>query len=365
MLFLVLAASLNVFAPATEPPQPAEVKEAPLPRHKVKLKDELSSKPYAKEEAAAKAQAKEDAAARAKVKEEGGKAEKPAARHKLASPAVPDPDAPEPVKHVHVFRAPRKPAPAAAAPVPPGSLSLDVRAAHLEAENARLRAQLALTGRGRPATIADPDSALAELVGGNQRFVEGARVRTQLSSQDSELRASLVESQAPFAVIITCSDSRLADNLIFDQELGRLFTIREAGNSPDTQSLASVEYALEHLGSKLVVVMGHVGCGAVKAVYAAHGQPLPGNLWSLQAAMSGLLESTPEDPNEAPAAHMYHLVEHNAQRQAQAVLDRSDLVRERVAKHRVRIVPAVYDLASGKVTFLAAPAVAPEPTGHP
>jgi carbonic anhydrase len=350
MYVLLLAATLTFLAPASEPPHAAEAKH------------ETSPKAKAKEEAAAKLKATEEAAGKAKEEEP---AKKPAHR-KLPSPVVPAAEEPAVAAPKPVHRVARRPAPAPAHAVPvpvAGSpiaevIALDARAARLEAENAKLRQQLSSGGNAPQAAIADPAGALRELAAGNQRFVNGARVRTLLSMQDAELRQSLAKGQAPFAVIITCSDSRLADNFIFDQELGRLFTIREAGNSPDTQSLASVEYALEHLHSKLVVVMGHVGCGAVTAVNEAHGKPLPGNLWSLQAAMSGLLESTPEDPNEDAPAHLYHLVVHNAQRQAQAVVDRSDLVRELVAKHQVQVVPAVYDLASGKVTFLSAPAPA-------
>jgi len=175
-----------------------------------------------------------------------------------------------------------------------------------------------------------------------------------MSMEDLQLRQTLGRGQVPFAVIITCSDSQMADNLIFDQELGRLFSVREAGNSLGTQGLASVEYAIEYLGARLVVVLGHNQCGAVKAVKDAHGMPLPGNLWALQAAMAGLLESTPEDPNEDPAAYMDRLVLRNTRRQAQAVLDRSELVRARVARGQVKVVPAVYDLASGRVAFGAA-----------
>ena len=318
MIHLLLAASLQVFALATETPHHGAAKVEPAPP------------------------AREEPAPRAEAPAKG----KNAAQHKAeeAEPVAAEPAAaPRPAPKV------RRPAPPA-----PGPGAADLRAARLEAENAKLRQQLARNGN--PEEITDAASALRELASGNERFVGGVRVRTLLSMQDPDLRMTLAKGQAPFAVIITCSDSRLADNLIFDQELGRLFTIREAGNSSDVQSLASVEYAVEHLGSRLVVVLGHVGCGAVQAVREANGRPLPGNLWALQAAMSGLLESTPADPNDTVATHLLHLVEHNAQRQAQAVLDRSELVRGMVAKGRVKVVPAVYDLASGKVTWLAAPA---------
>jgi len=231
----------------------------------------------------------------------------------------------------------------------------EARAARLLEENARLQQEMARALGTVSAPIATPEAALAELQAGNARFMAGKRVRTLLSMQDVDLRAALSKGQAPFAVIVTCSDSRVADNLLFDQELGRLFTIREAGNSPDTQSLASAEYAAEHLGSTLVVVLGHTGCGAIKAVAEAHGKPLPGNLWSLQAAMAGLLESTPEDPNEPASEYYTHLSGHNAQRQAQAMLARSEILRERASAGRLKIVPAIYDLSSGKVSFLEIP----------
>jgi len=239
----------------------------------------------------------------------------------------------------------------------------EARAARLLAENARIQQEMAKATGAAAVPITTPAAALAELQAGNARFVSGKRVRSLLSMQDAELRESLAKGQAPFAIIITCSDSRLADNLIFDQELGRLFTIREAGNSPDIQGIASAEYAAEHLGSKLVVVMGHTVCGAVKAVFESHGRPLPGNLWSLQAAMAGLLEAAPEDPNESTPEYLKRLAETNAQRQAKAMLDRSEILRELTAKGKVKVVPALYDLTSGQVRFLEMPKESGEGAG--
>lgn len=214
---------------------------------------------------------------------------------------------------------------------------------------------------GTPAT---PDAALAELLAGNGRFVAGKRVRTVDTARDAALRAALVKGQQPFAVIITCSDSRVPDSLVFDQEAGRLFTIREAGNAPDLQGLASVEYAVDHLGSKVVVVMGHTGCGAVKAVREAQGRPLPGSLWALQGGMAGLLESTPEAPDEGGAAYGARLEEANARRQAQALLDRSPLLREWAGDGRIRILPALYHLDSGRVDLLKPATPLGEPAHH-
>lgn len=297
-----------------------------------------------------------------------------------ASPAVPPPlkkhviavPEPPPAESEAPKPAPRTAAkPASKPPARKPPLSEEARrlaeaeamAARLFENNARLQQEMAQVIGAPTKPVDTPESALAELKEGNGRFVAGKRVRTLLSMQDVDLRATLAKGQAPFAVIVTCSDSRLADNLLFDQELGRLFTIREAGNSPDIQGLASVEYALEHLGAKLVVVLGHTNCGAVKAVQEAHGHPLPGNLWSLQAAMAGLLESVHEDPNESPAEYRARLESANAQRQAQSILDRSEIVRHLAASGKVKVLPALYELTSGQVRFLDLPK-ADMPTSH-
>lgn len=238
-------------------------------------------------------------------------------------------------------------------------------------DHALAKGKGAPSGHGAPpATTAatdqpdSPSAALAELSAGNGRFVAGKRTRTLDTGHDAALRAALTGGQAPFAVIITCSDSRVPDALLFDQEAGRLFTIREAGNAPDLQGLASVEYAAAHLGSKVVVLMGHTSCGAVKAVREANGQPLPGNLWSLQAGMAGLLESTPQDPNEDAKAHTARLEEANARRQAQALLDRSAILREAAQAERLWVVPALYHLDTGKVQFFKPLSAAAPPAAH-
>lgn len=213
-------------------------------------------------------------------------------------------------------------------------------------------------------TAFTPASALAELKAGNARFVDGKRSRTTDPSKDAALREKLAKGQSPFAVIVTCADSRVPDALLFDQEMGRLFVIREAGNAADLQGLASIDYAVEHLGSKVVLVMGHASCGAVKAVMESNGKPLPGNLWAFQAAMAGLLETNQHDPNEAPKAHLAHLIEANAKRQAQVLVDRSEAIRGLVSADKISVVPAVYDLASGRVSFFKAIAPASAPAHH-
>lgn len=278
---------------------------------------------------------------------------------KRSSVAVPDEDAPAEADKAKPAPKPKPKVPPVKAPETQRLAEVEARATRLAAENAKLQEALARKEVVAPVEIKTPAEAVEELKRGNLRFVEGRRVRTLLTSQDVELRQTLAKGQAPFAVIVTCSDSRLLDNFIFDQEMGRLFTIREAGNCPDTQGVASVEYAVEHLGSKVVVVLGHTSCGAVKAVFEAGEKPLPGNLWSLQAAMAGLLEGSHEDPNQSAAEHLRHLETRNALRQTQALLDRSEIVRHLVGSGKVQVLPAVYDLASGRVSFLALPKATP------
>jgi len=228
----------------------------------------------------------------------------------------------------------------------------EAQVARLACENARLQQELALAQGISTEEIRTPGEALAELRAGNGRFAAGKRVRTLLAAQDPELRKRLAKGQTPFAVIVTCSDSRVVDNLIFDQEPGRLFTVREAGNALDLQGLASVEYACEHLGTPLVLIMGHTSCGAVKAVAEAKGKPLPGNLWAFQAGLAGLMESVPEDPNESHGIYLDHLSEAHARRQARAAVDRSEALQRLIGAGRVKVLPALYDLESGSVRFL-------------
>jgi carbonic anhydrase len=235
----------------------------------------------------------------------------------------------------------------------------DKKASILFVANALLQQELA--ARREIISLADistPEAALAELEAGNGRFVKGERVRTLFAVQDTELRTSLEGGQTPFAVIVGCSDSRAMESLVFDQELGRLFSIRAAGNVVDTLSVASIEYAVDHLGSKIVVVMGHTHCGAVDAVFHAGGEPLHENMHIFQDLMGGLLEEVPKDPNEADASYIARLEQENAKRQAKAIYERSKIVRELVDQYKIWLLPALYDLHSGQVTFF-------KPVGSP
>lgn len=123
------------------------------------------------------------------------------------------------------------------------------------------------------ADISDADLALAELKQGNQRFVEG---RMMHPDQSLEARQSVSQGQSPFAIVLSCSDSRLPPEVVFDQGLGDLFVVRVAGNIVDPAGMGSIEYAVGHFGTPLIVVLGHQNCGAVSATLESiqqHAEP--------------------------------------------------------------------------------------------
>ena len=182
-----------------------------------------------------------------------------------------------------------------------------------------------------------PDAALARLLEGNRRYVEG-HPQTAVATAD---RVELASGQRPFGVILGCSDSRVPVEVVFDQGPGDLFVIRLAGNIVTGEVLASIEYAIEVLASRLVLVLGHSGCGAVAAAvaHASQGTAFPGHIGLLAEAI-------------APSALDAHPVEANARASARALTARSSIVRAAVAQRSARVAAAVYDLHTGLVTVL-------------
>ena len=183
---------------------------------------------------------------------------------------------------------------------------------------------------------AEKDAALARLLEGNGRYVEGHPHAARASAH----RVELADAQRPFAVVLGCSDSRVPVETIFDQGPGDLFVIRLAGNIVTAEGLASIEYAIEFLGSGLVIVLGHTGCGAVQAAIsvAESGAYPPGHIGLLAEAI-------------APSTRDAHPVEANARASARALVGRSSIVRAAVARG-VRVLAAIYDLHTGRVTLL-------------
>ena len=194
----------------------------------------------------------------------------------------------------------------------------------------------------------DPDNPLVSLKMGNDRFTSG---KAQHIHQDIQKVKELVEGQNPKAVIIGCSDSRVSPEILFDQGMGDLFVIRTAGNVMSDYELGSVEYAAEHLHTKLVVVLGHHGCGAIHAMLEhANDDNAPGHIASIVNCLKEeqeeqeALKSGKNLPVDAVMANVIHGVKQ--------LRDCDPILEELYEKGEIQIVGAVYHLDSGKVEFL-------------
>lgn len=191
----------------------------------------------------------------------------------------------------------------------------------------------------RPTT---PEEALDLLLAGNARFVEGKSTGHDLAAR----REEVADEQQPYAVVLSCSDSRVPSELVFDATLGDLFVCRVAGNVLDPFVVGSIEYAVAHLSPVLVMVMGHERCGAVTAaVELVNGGGSPGgSIHAVVDALGAVLE---------PGMSVDEGVRANALAGARALPERSAIVREAVESNALRVVPAVYSLDSGRVELLA------------
>lgn len=176
---------------------------------------------------------------------------------------------------------------------------------------------------------------------GNERFVSD---KLDGKLQNSGRREELVAGQQPHSIILSCADSRVVPELVFDSGLGELFVVRVAGNVANSSSLASIEYAVAHCGSKVVVVMGHQSCGAVTAAKSGGD-----NGYSLNHLLSHI---TPAISASADDATVNDIVKVNADLNAKELYNRSSIIRSAVDKGTVKIVSAYYNLDSGKVDFL-------------
>lgn len=192
-----------------------------------------------------------------------------------------------------------------------------------------------------PASSISADAALAKLKEGNLRF---ATSEVSQGKPTAARRAETAQGQHPFAIVVACADSRTAPELVFDQNLGDLFVVRTAGNLVDDHALGSIEYAVAHLGARLIVVLGHSRCGAVMA--ALESDQAPGHIQSLVRDIQPAIKAAKGKPGDALAAAITENArEVAAQIKAKAAL--GDLAKE------VRIVFAVYDLATGKIEWAA------------
>jgi carbonic anhydrase len=190
-----------------------------------------------------------------------------------------------------------------------------------------------------------PDAAWQRLKAGNARF---AADRPAVKDLSTKRRAELTQGQRPFAVVLSCADSRVVPEILFDQGLGDLFVVRVANNIADPSELASIQYAVTHLQVPLLVVLGHQQCGAVQA--AVDGKPLPGQLGGLVKH----IYTGKNVPGEKSSTALEAAIRANALHQA-ALLRYSPELKDFVAIKRAQIVAGEYSLVTGKVTWLEQP----------
>jgi carbonic anhydrase len=201
-----------------------------------------------------------------------------------------------------------------------------------------------------PATMnkTTPEEAIKLLKDGNLRYVEQ---RATHPNADKIRLAEVSKGQKPFVTINGCSDSRVPPEVLFDQGLGDLFVVRTAGNVSATDQIGTIEYGTEHLGTRLVVVLGHTKCGAVTAV--AKGEHVHGNIPALVSTIVPPVKKVKAThPNEATEKWLNEAITENAYESIANILKKSEIVRELVMSGKVKIVAAMYDVDSGKVEFL-------------
>jgi carbonic anhydrase len=186
-----------------------------------------------------------------------------------------------------------------------------------------------------------PDEALKELMDGNKRFASGQG--TAHEHDLGILRQKTVEKQEPFAGVLSCADSRVPVELAFDQTIGHVFVTRVAGNFVTPEIIGSLEYGAAVLGTKVILVLGHSGCGAVKA--AVKGDSVPGQISSLFPHLQPAVDQSNHDVTAATKL--------NAKIQAGLLRDSSTVISEFTKAGKIKVVAGYYDLATGAVTLIS------------
>ena len=185
-----------------------------------------------------------------------------------------------------------------------------------------------------------PDQALKALIDGNERYIAGRF--TSFDEDKQILRDRTVEKQQPFAGVLSCADSRVPVEIIFDQSIGEIFVTRVAGNIATPEIIASLEYGAAVLGIKVIMVLGHAGCGAVKAAIA--GKDVPGQISALFPPLRPAVDQAGPD--------LAATTKKNASIQASLLSTASPVLAPMVKDGKLKIVGAYYDLATGKVTLV-------------
>lgn len=190
-----------------------------------------------------------------------------------------------------------------------------------------------------------PDEALKKLKEGNQRFL-------QSNFSDKNFKAEIeatVEKQKPYAIVIACSDSRVAPETIFDESIGKLFVIRLAGNVVDTAAIGSIEYAVKYLGSSYLLMLGHSSCGAVGATVSGKSYTPSINAIAkmIEPAYKKVIDANTEESNV-----LDETIKENVYLQSGNLLSQSKVIKKHVDDGSLKIGKAVYDISTGKVNFL-------------
>ena len=185
--------------------------------------------------------------------------------------------------------------------------------------------------------------ALENLLAGNQRFIKGVRAPRAFDLR----REKLVAGQKPLAIVLGCSDSRVSPATLFDQNLGEIFVVRTAGQVLDTTTIASIEYAVDHLLSPLLVILGHEQCGAVTAAIAHTGE-VHGNIGRLLGKIKPAIDRA-KQLNTPPEAMVEKVTDLHLEELAHQIFQESDIIRQAVTEGRLRLVTAKYQMASGEI----------------
>jgi carbonic anhydrase len=201
--------------------------------------------------------------------------------------------------------------------------------------------ELTLPASANAQSVLTPDAALSELMEGNKRFV--ANQLTSFQHDLDILKQHTVEKQEPFAAVLSCADSRVPVELVFDQSIGHVFVTRVAGNIITPEIIGSLEYGAAVLGTKIILVMGHSGCGAVKA--SIQGKAVPGQISSLFPHIQPAIDQAGPGLEAATKA--------NAKIQATLLSEASPVISGMVKEGTVKVVAGYYDLGSGSVTLVS------------
>jgi carbonic anhydrase len=195
--------------------------------------------------------------------------------------------------------------------------------------------------------IQTPDRALAELIKGNKRFLEKKTLKQDFLSQIKATSGG----QHPYAVILSCLDSRVPPEIVFDQGIGDLFVARVAGNIENQDILGSFEFATQVKGSKLIVVLGHTSCGAVEG---ACQEVKLGNLTGLLSEIEPAVKKTAKNHpgmDKKSKQFVEHVSDENVKQTVKDLIKRSDIIQALVKEGKLKVVGAKYDVSNGKVTF--------------